>query len=215
MQPASSHNRCDVHIIVNSEYEQYHEQCFSSLEEEPINIFKIPATKGHVGIGRWKGFNSGSAEFVSFVDDDDYIIPGIFQKCFDALDANPDAIGVVSQEYRLKDGELHGPAHIELNQRWVDIAKAIHHITVYRRDRILPYVEKIKDCNTGEMVLLLLEVLSDGNQFCKVDEPGYVWRVHGEGAHETIRPMTSSCHERGNEIIRKARADEKALHKNL
>lgn len=215
MASASSHNRCDVHIIVNPEYEQYHEQCFSSLKEEPINIFKIPATKGHVGIGRWKGFNSGNAEYVSFVDDDDYIIPGIFQKCIDVLDANPDKIGVVSKEYRLLNGELLGPTDFDMSWRWIDLAKAIHHVVIYRRDMILPYVEKIKDCNNGEMMYLLLEILSEGHQFCMVDEPGYVWRLHGEGAHSTIRPVTSKCKERAKEILRKARANERALHRNL
>ncbi len=186
-QSASCRKRCDVHVIVNPDYREYHDQCLRSLLEEPIHLHQIPFTKGNIGVGRYNGFNSGHAEFVSFVDDDDYVIPGIFEKCYRALDENPDAIGVVTREQRLIDGVLQAPDEIHLDAHWVSYFKFMHHLLMFRRDRILPFVELIKDCNTGEIAYLLIEVLSAGHKFCLVDEVGYVWRIHEDSACNTLK----------------------------
>ena len=117
MTSVSTH-KCDVHIIVSPEYEQYHQQCFDSLKDEPINIHKIPATPGDIGIGRYNGFHSGTAEFISFVDDDDYIVPGVYQKLIDLLDQNPDAIGSFCKEQTLVNGEIITPAPRTLDENY-------------------------------------------------------------------------------------------------
>ena len=210
---ASFRNRCDVHVIVNPKYRQYHGECWLSLWLEPITLHYIPATEGHIGIGRYNGFNSGICEFVSFVDDDDYVIPGIFDKCYQALDANPDAIGVVTKEQRLVNGELQEPNQIDLNTHWVSYFKSMHHILMFRRERILPFVELIKDCNTGEIAYLLIEVLAAGNQFCLVDEVGYVWRIHGDSACNTLK-MNGWHQERGQELLREGAKEANARASN-
>lgn len=186
MTSASTH-KCDVHVIVSPQYEQYHEQCFDSLKDEPINLYKIPAVDGDIGQGRYQGFHSGSGEYVSFVDDDDYIVPGTYQKLIDLLDANPDAIGAFCKEQTLVDDEIVTPAYRKLDDDypWWKLFMHIHHIVIFRRELVMPYVDYIyPDCKIGGPVAMVVKILSDGHKFACLDEYGYVWRQHNNsGRH--------------------------------
>ena len=182
------HNRCDVHVIVSENHKEYHEQCFDSLKEEPINLHVIPGTDGHIGIGRYRGFHSGCAEFMSYVDDDDYIIPGIFEKCYAALDENPDAVGVVTKESPLKEGRIIPPVEISMDVPWRLFVRRMHHLVVYRRSMVMPYVEAMKDQAFRSEYLLLIELLASGRRFALVDEVGYIWRLHKNQVYNKRHP---------------------------
>ena len=189
MESASSHrNRCDVHVIVDETHTEFHQQCLDSLKDEPINLHLIPGTPGHIGVGRYAGFSAGSAEFVSFVDDDDYIIPGIFQKCYDVLDRCPDACGVITKEQRLHEGTLYPPVEIPLDQGWVNMVKRMHHIVMVRREVVEPFIPRMKKWAFQSEDMLWSHLIASGHKFEILDEVGYIWRLHEKGAHKLMVP---------------------------
>ncbi len=164
----------------------FHEQCLESLKEEPINLHTVPAMNGHIGVARCNGFRAGTSEFVSYVDDDDYIVPGIFKKCYQVLDENPNAIGVVTQEQVLKGDKLIPPVVLPTDKKWQEFVKYMHHLVVFRREAVRPYTERMKNYAWGSEYTLLIELLSDGHEFAILNEVGYIWRLHEHSAHKRM-----------------------------
>ncbi len=71
----------DVHIIRFKEPDWMMDRCLSSLNGQPVNIHivkgeaEFPAFKA-----RAKGFSKGHAPYVSYVDPDDEVKPGAYEK---------------------------------------------------------------------------------------------------------------------------------------
>ena len=195
---SSHHNRCDVHVILFEDHKDYHDECLDSLAGEPINLHCISGVDGDIGIGRYRGFSSGTAEFVSFVDDDDYIVPGVFQKCYDVMDQHPEACGVITKEQRLVGGELLPPDNIPVDS-WVKTVIYMHHIIMVRREVVEPLLPVLKEWKMGSEDILWASILSSGQRFQILDDVGYIWRVHDSGAHKTIN-LTDKYRDKMKEL---------------
>lgn len=71
----------DLHMIVYQEPQWMVDRMLASLEGQPINIYIIDGKEEWPPyMGRMKGFFSGSAEYCTFVDPDDEVEPGGFEK---------------------------------------------------------------------------------------------------------------------------------------
>ena len=203
----SASTRCDVHVIEWGPYARYHEQCYDSLKDEPITLHRIPAVEGDTAIGRWKGYRSGNAEFVSFVDDDDYVIPGVYERCIKALDEDKRKIGVHTREWHLRGDRMTLSDIPDPEWPWYRYFFYVHHVVVYRREWVMPYVDEVRECKVGSEHFMNLRIMQDGHRFAYLEEPGYVWRIH----EDSIRSFgtTPGFKERAERMIRAAReADE-------
>lgn len=181
---SSVHNRCDVHVITIGRSDQWFDQCLKSLEGEPVNIHIIEGTQGHIGVGRFKGFSTGNAEFVSFVDDDDFIDPGAFEHCFKILDKTPNIIGVSTRERILKENftteqEIYNPNDVdEYRSEACNDISSIHHLVVMRRKMLEPFLHLCPSWNVWCEWALYSTLYKNGHKFAFSNEIYYNLRDH-------------------------------------
>lgn len=116
----------DVHIaLVQSTPPEWHRQCLRSVCEAAaaapfrVNVHVFDGPMGHIGRVRAQGYGMGSAPWMAYVDDDDYVLPNAFACLAPAMAMNPAVI--FTREIRDQNG----------HQYPVDIR---HHMAVYRRD---------------------------------------------------------------------------------
>jgi len=121
----------DVHVLVSpSTPKAWVLQCLDSISlaisqsPVPVQLFVQAGVDGHIGKGRWLAYQQGSAPYVTYVDDDDYIEPSAFAVIAKALQSWPDAVFPKEQEHC---GVGNRPGH----QR--------HHLPVYRRIHIIDH----------------------------------------------------------------------------
>lgn len=116
----------DVHIAVSADRpEDWVTQCVASVTAAaaragyPVHIHVIDAVPEHIGRARRNGFARGAADYVTCVDDDDYVLTDAFACLKTALAKRPAAVFT-------RELQLHGAKHVTHNTR--------HHLAVYRRD---------------------------------------------------------------------------------
>lgn len=173
----------DCHILIDPAREHFHAACLASLAKEPVNIHALPAVFGHTGRGRMAGFSLGSAPYVSFVDDDDVVIPGAYQACIDSLDANPAAIGAYPDEILIDaDENIIGNGRSTgldwTTTRQLTLMPFVHHGVVMRRESVISLLPELERWRKyPEQVLFGLLVRK--GPWIHVPTVGYKWRIHG------------------------------------
>lgn len=169
----------DVHILTYSGTRpEWLAQCLKSLEGENCTVHVVPGVEGNVGAGRAHAYTLGEHEFVSYVDSDDYVLPGVMDASLRALKRYP---SVVTMEQRLWGNRIAAKR------------EGGHHLTVYRRELVVP----------------LLPLLSEHPYLCdrllvrklhpfQLDFEGYVWRMHAEQGH---RLATSAQRAKMEDVV--------------
>lgn len=84
----------------------------------PVHVHEVCGVPGHIGRGRSIGYALGEQPYVTYVDCDDYLMPGAFAGLHEALIAGHDAIGP-------------GETLEQGGSRWG--SDAPHHLICYRR----------------------------------------------------------------------------------
>ena len=78
----------DVHILTHNEPQWQIDRCLESLKDEPINLHIVHGFDEWPPYqGRALGFSKGTAPYVSYVDPDDYIVPGAFTKLLAVIES--------------------------------------------------------------------------------------------------------------------------------
>lgn len=171
----------DVHVIISPERAEFHDRCFKSLEGQPINLFKVPK-QASISMGRMIGFSLGESEFVSLVDDDDWVEEGAFQACLDYLIANPEIQAVFTSERRHPiDGSepIIIPA---IDDEWSfnkmrNFHPYVHHLVVLRRSCITKHLHILdRFPNIGDQALY--HEVAKENLFVHLPIVGYNWVHH-------------------------------------
>ena len=157
----------DCHVLTCSHTKQeWLDRCLKSLESEPCNVFVIRGVDGHIGQGRAFGYSQGSAPYVTFVDDDDYVIEGVIGVCLAALN---DYSAVVTKEYvEYADGSRYR------------MPVSNHHLVVYRRSDIALLLADIASMPYRSECMIRTHISP-----VNLDFIGYVWNVDGTGSHYT------------------------------
>lgn len=88
----------------------------------PVKVIETPGVPGHIGQARLKSLAQSSAEYVAWVDDDDFVLPQAFAVLADALATRPPAI-YARELSLLANGHLVPHTHR-------------HHLSLYARDAI-------------------------------------------------------------------------------
>lgn len=115
----------DVHInVMEATKPEWVGQCIQTVQAAaeratfPVAVHVFPGVPGHVGLARQRGYSAGSHPYVTFVDDDDFVLPDAFEVLRAALEQGPDA--VFGREMHLQNGHL-------------SVGRVRHHLDVYRR----------------------------------------------------------------------------------
>lgn len=184
-------NLIDVHIAhLPHENLEWWEQCQQSLTGEPVNIYNIDGIKGNIKQTRYEGFLLGSAPYVSFVDPDDYVLSGGFAKCLETIQATDDkTCAVYTTSKHLYGNQLtNGKTYVPWSKYVLSDPRRIHQLIVYKRKLLIEVFDQhyndIDNFVLPEFTLHAYIALK--YKFVAVDYPGYVWRVHNNGAHNNI-----------------------------
>lgn len=120
----------DVHVLVMSYTpKDWVAQCRASLECAaaragfPVFLHFLPGIYGHLGQSRKEGYSRGSAQYVTHVDDDDYVLPEAFVSLLPHMKAGVTAI-TTGETIEMEDGSIRA------------IPDRKHHLAVFRRDYI-------------------------------------------------------------------------------
>lgn len=161
----------DVHILTHSGTRpEWLAQCLDSLADEPCTVHVVQGVEGCIAAGRAAGFALGAHPYVTFVDSDDYVLPGAMRAVTDALDAGLDA--VVAGEMILADGVLHGPGYG-------------HHLFALRRSVLAPHLGRYaKDFARTHCVCALASIARPS----RIEAVTYVWRQHPAQSHRRLAP---------------------------
>lgn len=158
----------DVHVLTHEgTRKEWLEQCLASLEGEPVNVFVVDNTGHSVGAGRAKGYALGASEFVSYVDSDDYVLPGCFAACLEALKKHDAVVTMERVEY--ENGTVY------------PFPRSNHAATVYRRkdvEHLIPRMASSAHTTDAQLRRLLRPT--------QIPFVGYVWRVHPDGDHHKV-----------------------------
>lgn len=182
----------DVHIIVTDGWtgqkEHWLDQCLSSLEDEPVNIHLIEGELGHIGRSRARGFRQGDAKYVSFVDPDDWVEPGIFSLVQQHLDQHPE-VSLAATAERIHDEMVTDNLDLIYEQEVsFDNIGQVHHLVVARREEISKYLHVTEQFECRCEPATWLSMYVGGCVMHMIREIGYNWRIHPGGSHKAFDP---------------------------
>lgn len=187
----------DLHILTygrTKRHTDWLEQALASCEGQAATPHLIDNENGTIGEGRAIGLAKGTADYVGWLDDDDWLLPGAVESCLDALTNHPEAVGAFTDELRYRDGVQigvgegngTGPWSPELQLSRISYAR---HLVVMRRSAVMPYLPAIARCvKLSEYVLRGL--IAQHGPWIHVERDGYVHRQHDENI-ATVAPTTS------------------------
>ncbi len=163
----------DVHILVSHDTRrEWVAQCLDSVHEAadragyPVSICMVPGVPGHIGKARAVGYSLGLHPYVTFVDDDDYVLPEAFAQMADALRTG--AAAICTPELTLQNGQLR-PGHTR------------HHLIAYRRDVLIDHAQW--SC-CGDVAQLAAIAPAD---VIDLPSPQYVHRLYGTSKARALR----------------------------
>lgn len=164
----------DVHVLVMATTpKSWVDQCISSVMHEslqapfPVEVHIMDGIPGHIGEARNKGYAMGSHPYVSYVDDDDYILPNAFVQMRDAL---------------LSESSVIFTPELTLQNGWLRSGETRHHLVAYPRSSIIDH-SPYKVC--GDMA----QMLHASRECHPTDLPnhGYVHRLYESGGRQLRR----------------------------
>lgn len=154
----------DVHILIQPDIpREWVEQCLESVSDAaacagyPVYVHVLDGVAGHIGKGRSAGYARGDQPYVTYVDNDDYVLPSAFAALGDAFAQSPDAI--FPAESTLQNGHLRAG-----QQR--------HHLCVYRRSHLFDHAQWLVCGDLAQMTAMR------GMQCIEVPERVYVHRLY-------------------------------------
>jgi hypothetical protein len=163
----------DCHIIVSADTpREWVTQCLDSVFEArdragyPVTVRVVDGVPGHIGKARAAGYALGTEPYVTFVDDDDYVLPDAFAQMADALRSGAPAI--CTPEVTMQNGQFR-PGH------------ARHHLIAYRRDVLIDHAQW--PC-CGDVAQLA--AIADADVI-DLPSPQYVHRIYGASKARAMR----------------------------
>jgi hypothetical protein len=182
----------DVHVIhLPGENQEWWKLCEKSLEDHPITLHHVDGYVGDIVRGRFEGFSKGTSDYVSFVDPDDIIKPGVFQKCLEEI--TPEVCGVYTLSEVVVDDRVVGLMHPY--RKWnkelmLRSFTEVHQIAVMHREminKILYENKKLLENHSHNLSeILTYSLLAKEKPWKALDFIGYQWRKHNNGGHTKI-----------------------------
>lgn len=159
-------SRCDTHVLAYRPCEDWLEQCLESMQGAETHVHLIRGgAGGSIGRARAQAFPLGSAPYVCFVDDDDYVLaPEAFEAACDHLDANPHHVGVYTDITHISPaGDWTERKRAWSPLRQLTRCSEILHLHVMRRSAVELYLEELAAWPTWEEYVLLGLIAAHGD----------------------------------------------------
>jgi hypothetical protein len=179
----------DVHIIDDPAHAEWQAQAMESIPLDICNLKMVPRADRSIAENRLLGFE-GEAPYISYVDGDDCVLHGAFEKCLDFLEHNSDIDVVGTLENQLFGHEILSPDVTAIAQMIAEdpfhVYGNLHHLIVIRREAYETCkigLTKHRHCERG----LLKELFDQGHKAHLILEPGYIWRQHDDSYSASIR----------------------------
>lgn len=158
--------RVDVHVLVHHslKHPEWLEQCLGSMRDQPVNVDLVYSDDTNVGRLRALAFESGQAPLLSFIDDDDWCAPGVFEACCTALDEDPELVGVYTNWTRVAEDGRHS---LRILPEWNPLLQlkgwaSILHTKVFRRSLTMPLLGELATWDTLEEGWLVAKLAAQG-----------------------------------------------------
>lgn len=179
----------DVHCLVHTaSVSKFEEELVEQMRHESDAKFHVIKNGSNIGLGRVAGFLTGTAPYVSYVDYDDLIEPGIFTEINEVMSSGvpwcyTDEMLIDVNGVHIKPGwssnpELYSKDFLE----YVKIRPVTHahHILTFRRDLITPKMCFIMK-QLSELSEEYLRTELAQYHFEHIKKVGYYWRQHCNG----------------------------------
>lgn len=158
----------DVHVLTHAGTRiDWLAECLRSLEDEPCTVHVIRNMGGTVGYGRAQGYQRGSHPFVSYVDSDDFVYPGVMAAVIEGLKTHT---SVCTHEIALHNGV-----------GFFRKPRGGHNLFAARREAIEPLLDHMETIDYLSDVMVRRHLKP-----AQLDFVGYAWRLHEGQAHRNI-----------------------------
>lgn len=160
-------SRIDCHVLAwrAATHPQWLTQCLDALASEPCRVTIYPSTDLSIGAARAEALGRATAPYVTWVDDDDWVRPGVMGQCLDYLERHPGCVGVYTDLDLLSaDGRMTRRYLKDWSPLWQLTAGpwGITHLKVMRRTAVLPYLNEMPQWPTYEEYVLCGLVVAHG-----------------------------------------------------
>lgn len=187
-------HRCDLHVIVCPfSNPRWVDELLADLREQPVNLHLPPCVEGNVGAARAAGFAMGSAEYVSFADHDDRILPGAVSACIEALDADA-SLGAVFTGEQVVNAELEPIRGADVSPYRRDLHLStpshVHGLIVMRRALVAPLLDDLPLLRAIPEWWITLSIAKAAG-LARVPMVGRLWRWHHKQATRTMRKQAT------------------------
>ncbi len=204
-------HRCDLHVIVCPfSNPAWVDELMDDLREQPVNLHLPRCVEGNVGASRAAGFAMGQAEFVSFADHDDRILPGAVAACIEALDADA-GLGAAFTGEQVVNEALEPIRTADVSR----YQQELHRITPTHVHGLIVMRRALVDCLLDDLRILraipewwLTLSIAQTASLARVPMVGRLWRWHLGQATRTMRRQATL--ER--QIIRRTLGDGAAIN---
>lgn len=186
--------RCDLHVIVCPYCNPvWVDELMADLREQPVNLYLPSCVEGNVGASRVHGFAMGEAEYVSFADPDDRVLPGAVAACIEALDADDGLGAVFTGEQVVNEGlePIYGP-DVAPYDRALHLAnpRHVHGLIVMRRRLVEPLLEELALLRAIPEWYLTFAIAKTA-RLERVPMLGRLWRWHPTQATRQMRTQAT------------------------
>lgn len=166
----------DLHILLSEDGDlDWRKQALDSIDVAvarapfPVHVHVLPAVPGHLGQARTLGYSQGTAPYVTYADDDDYLLPEAFEVVADALSQRP--LAVFPFEHHLQNG-------------YITRGLQRHHLPFYRRDML---VDQRDQYVCGDVINVQRFANAAPPSVIDVTTPVYVHRLYAHSRSRVLR----------------------------
>ena len=137
--------KVDVTLLsMPGEDAEMHKRCRASLEKEPINLVEGDGVEGDLREARKRVYSKCTADLISYVDYDDVVMPGAYQKCIEVMQANPNLIGCYTWEI-VEFGAARSKFYFPNWTKTTFIDQGYSRVFVVRREVMLDVLDRYYD----------------------------------------------------------------------
>ncbi len=148
----------EVHVVYTPGHDPPLEGIMRGLRREPVRVRIVIGSRGRLGLCRAKAIAESRAQWVSWVDPDDSIEPGLYRVLEEAITPEANMVHTWEWEHPADGGAPR-------------INRFAHHGIIVRRDAALPHLDEIRRRGDNHPELPLQAM----RPCVTVPWPGYHW----------------------------------------
>lgn len=187
-------SKVDMHVINYKPgcKQEWFDLCLKSLECEDVDLTIIPNDKkGCISLLRYDHFIKSKHQYISYVDDDDMLIPGIVKKAVDflELEENKKYCGIYTNLYKLNNEtggknkiirkEYDKQNHMNINR----IGRPFHFMLFRNEAMNNKYINLLKEITISGLDTWTIGVICGlYSDWFRLNEIGYIWRDRSDSS---------------------------------